>query len=321
MSGAMTESDPLISATYEQPPQPRHDDYGQSDGRWLDISWGEHLKSVTVESELGSTPISYVEMGEGPPVLFVHGLGGSWRNWLENIPFFAESHRVVALDLPGFGLSPAPPEPVSMAAYGDCLLAFADRVGLPAETALIGHSMGGFISTEAVLKAEDRFSSLVLASAAGVSFATMRESRKAVIGLLVRMMLPIANQRMERNLGRKRLREASFAGVIAHPNLISREMLWELGSYAVNSQSLIEAAYALAGYDTREQLAKIDLPTLIIWGEQDWLVPVTAAWEYNRRIARSELSIIHDCGHMVELERPARFNSEVERFVNHSDHR
>lgn len=317
----MSEPEPLIGTTHEKSPPPRHRDYGRSDGEWLEIPWGRYLKSVTVDSDLGTTPISYVEMGEGPPVLFVHGLGGSWRNWLENIPYFARSHRVVALDLPGFGLSSAPPEPISMAAFGDCLLAFADAVGLPAETALIGHSMGGFISTEAVLEAPDRFSSLVLVSAAGVSFATMRGSRKAIIGLLVRLLLPIANQRMERNLGRKRLRTASFAGVIAHPNLIRREMLWELGSYAINSQSLIEAAYALAGYDTREQLPKIGLPTLIVWGEQDRLVPVEAAWEYNRRITDSELSVIHDCGHMVELERPARFNSEVGNFVDNAGRR
>lgn len=307
---------PLIEATYEEAPPPRHEDYGRSDGEWLQIEWSRYLNSVTVDSALGTTPVSYVEIGQGPPVLFVHGLGGSWRNWLENIPYFARNHRVVALDLPGFGLSPAPPEPVTMARYGDLLLRFSEAVGLPRETALVGHSMGGFISTEAVLAAPDRFRRLVLASAAGVSFATMRDSRKAVIGLLVRLVLPIANQRLERNLGRHRLRTASFAGVIAHPNLIRRELLWELGSYAVNSQCLIEAAYALAGYDTREQLPRIQLPTLIVWGEQDRLVPVNAAWEYNDRIPDSELSIIHDCGHMVELERPARFNGEVERFID-----
>lgn len=312
----MSEPDSLVGTAMPTPPPPRHDDYGHSDGQWLKVDWSSHLRSLTVDSRLGSTRVSYVEMGAGPPVLFVHGLGGSWRNWLENIPHFARRHRVVALDLPGFGLSPAPPEPVSIAGYGDLLLRFADTVGLSGETALIGHSMGGFIATESVLEAPDRFRRLVLASAAGVSFATMRESRKAVIGMIVRLMLPLAARRVESNLGRSRLRTASFAGVIAHPNLIRRELLWELGSYAVNSPSLVEAAYALAGYDTREQLAKITVPTMIVWGEQDRLVPVEAAFDYAERIARSELSIIHDCGHMVELERPGRFNSEVERFVD-----
>jgi len=312
----MEQPDPLIGVTYTKPPAPRHADYGRSDGAWLETDWAAHIREVTVESELGITPVSYVEMGEGPPVLFVHGLGGSWRNWLENIPHFAKTHRVVAPDLPGFGLSAAPPEPITMSAYGDFLVKFSDAVGLPPETALVGHSMGGFISTEAVIEVPDRYRCLVLVSAAGVSFATMRESSKAVIGLLIRIMLPIANQRIAPNLGRKRLRTASFAGVIAHPNLIRREMLWELGQYAVNSQSLIEAAYALAGYDTRERLAEIRVPTLIVWGEQDRLVPTSGAYEYQRRIAGSRLTVIHDSGHMVELERPDRFNLEVGEFID-----
>lgn len=312
----MDEPEPLIGATYEKSPPPRHADYGRSDGAWLEIDWTGYLNEIKVESDLGETRVSYVEMGEGPPALFVHGLGGSWRNWLENIPPFARDHRVVALDLPGFGRSPAPPEPVSMGRYGDLLVKFADAVGLPPETALVGHSMGGFISTEAVIEAPERFRCLVLVSAAGVSFATMSESRKTLIGMLVRVMLPIANTRIAPNLGRKRLRTASFAGVIAHPNLIRREMLWELGSYAVNSPSLIEAAYALAGYDTRERLSEIEIPTLIVWGEQDRLVPAGAAHEYQRRIRGSKLTMIHDCGHMVELERPGRFNLEVGGFLD-----
>lgn len=311
----MDAPEPLIEATYTKAPPPRHADYGHSDGAWLAIDWSRHLEEIAIESSLGCTPVSYVEMGEGPPLVFVHGLGGSWRNWLENIPHFARTHRVIAPDLPGFGLSAAPPEPVSMAGYGDFLVRFVDALDLPPETVLIGHSMGGFISTEAVIEAPHRFARLVLVSAAGISFATMRDSRKAVIGALVRLMLPIANRRMERNLGRKRLRTASFAGVIAHPDLIRRELLWELGEYAVNSPSLIEAAYALAGYDTRERLAEIEVPTLVVWGEQDRLVPPDAAYEYHRRIPGSKLTMIHDCGHMVELERPVRFNFEVGEFI------
>ncbi|MBN8867489.1 MAG: alpha/beta fold hydrolase [Solirubrobacterales bacterium] len=310
----MTDSEGLIME--QEPPAPVHDDYGVSDGRWLEIDWSRRIREVTITSELGTTPVSYVEMGEGSPILLVHGLGGSWRNWLENIPFLSDEHRVVALDLPGFGLSPMPKEPISMPAYGDLVLRFADAVGLGPDTYLIGHSMGGFISTEALTAEPARFDRLSLVSAAGISFATMTGTRKSVTAAIVKMMIPVAAGRMERNLGRKRLRAASFAGVIAHPSLIGREMLWELGNYAtLRSPALFEAAYALGGYDSRDCLSQIAVPTQIVWGQQDRLVPVGAAHSYARRIPDSELSLIDDCGHMVQLERPARFNGEISRFA------
>lgn len=313
MTDAVTENDALIADS--TPPDPVHDDYGVSDGRWLKIDWTEHLNEVTVTSGLGETAVSYVELGEGPPLLLVHGLGGSWRNWLENIPYLSDRHRVVALDLPGFGLSPMPGEPVSMDTYGDLVLAFADAVGLGPDTFLVGHSMGGFIATEAVTSAPERFGRLSLVSAAGISFATMSGYRKSVTAAVVKMMIPIATARIERHLGRKRLRSASFAGVIAHPGMIGPEILWELGYYTTNhSPALYDAANALWGYDNRESLSEIEVPTQIVWGQQDRLVPVGAAYEYAERIRDSELSLVDDCGHMVQLERPARFNGELSRF-------
>lgn len=310
----MEENDGLINE--QAPPAPVHDDYGVSDGRWLEIDWSERIREVTVTSKLGTTPVSYVDQGEGPPILLCHGLGGSWRNWLENIPFLADNHRVVALDLPGFGLSPMPKESISMPAYGDLLLKFADAVDLGPETFLIGHSMGGFISTEALFASPDRFERLSLVSAAGISFATISGTRKSVTAVIVKAMIPIAASRAERNLTRKRLRAASFAGVIAHPSMIGLEILWELGNYAaLRSPALFEAAYSLAGYDNREGLGRISVPTQIVWGQQDRLVPVGAAHSYARRIQDSELSLVDDCGHMVQLERPARFNGEISRFA------
>ena len=301
---------------FVEAPPPQHDDYGVSDGEWLRIDWQEHLRSVTVDSALGRTDVSYVEMGEGPAVLLVHGLGGSWRNWLENIPALSRNHRVVALDLPGFGHSPLPPEPITMKAYGDLVVAFADELELDQETALVGHSMGGVSSTEAVIEAPERFSSLTLVAAAGITFAKVSQTRKELTKTAMRVLLPIASARSERSLGRKRLRTASFVGVIAHPSMISREMLWELTAYGITAPGMIQAAYAMAGYDTRHRLSEITLPTLLIWGEQDRLVPVGAAHAYAKRIKTSEMHLVGDTGHMVQMERPLRFNQVLEDFIS-----
>lgn len=295
---------------------PGADDYARSDGEWLRIDWADRVRRVTVESALGSTTVNYVESGEGPPVLMVHGLGGSWRNWLENIPYLSRRHRVVALDLPGFGTSPLPERQITIGSYGDFLVGFADALDLDPDTALVGHSMGGFISTEAAIARPERFSSLVLVAAAGITYAWVTPSQKDMAKLIVKAMMPLASGSLERNFGRSRLRAAQFAGVFAHPTRISREMLWELGSYAIDAPGLIQAAYALAGYDTRDRLPEIRIPTLLIWGNKDLLVPVPAAYAYRRKIPRAELSLLDDTGHMIQMERPARFNDDVEEFID-----
>jgi pimeloyl-ACP methyl ester carboxylesterase len=203
-----------------------------------------------------------------------------------------------------------------MKSYGNFLVAFADRIGLDRETALVGHSMGGFIATEAAILSPERFSSLTLVAAAGITYARLRRSQKDMAWPIARMMMPAAANRVERNFGRSRLRAAQFVGVMAHPERISREMLWELASYGIRAPATLQAAYEMAGYDTRERLPEITLPTLLIWGNQDRLVPVSAAFAYRKRMPQAELALIDDTGHMVQMERPRRFNADVEEFID-----
>src|SRR5689334_10196271 len=80
---------------------------------WLDLDWREHQRWVEVEGQ----PVNVIELGEGPPIVFVHGLSGSWPNWLEQLPVLAARHRAIALDLPGFGHSPMPSETITIAYY------------------------------------------------------------------------------------------------------------------------------------------------------------------------------------------------------------
>ena len=114
-------------------------------------------------------------LGAGIDLVFVHGLSGCWQNWLENLPHFARNHRVLAPDLPGFGASPMPPWEVSIEAYGRLLHDFCTAAGV-GDCAVIGNSMGGFISAEAATTAPDRFAKLVLVSSAGASHARMRRA-------------------------------------------------------------------------------------------------------------------------------------------------
>ncbi len=151
------------------------------------IDWREHLRRV----ELPGAEVNYVEMGEGEPIVFVHGLSGCWQNWLENLPHFARSHRVIALDLPGFGESPMPSWPIEIPAYGRLLHDFCEKLGIAGSATLVGNSMGGFVATEAVIDAPGRFDRLVLVSAAGITYARARNEPAAMLGRLAQMSGPV----------------------------------------------------------------------------------------------------------------------------------
>jgi pimeloyl-ACP methyl ester carboxylesterase len=297
----------LPSATPTDEPDP----YGNPDPEWLRIDWRDHLRQIDV---VGAR-VNYVEMGEGPPILFVHGLSGAWQNWLETLPHFARTHRVIALDLPGFGASPMPPWQISIPSYGRFVRDFCERVGID-RCSLVGNSMGGFIATEVAITDPERVDDLSLVSAAGVTWARARREPAAVVARMGRAATPVLLRFHMSGIRRQRLRKGYFQGVFFDPDSIRREMLWENVVPALNSPGYYDALTTLWGYDIRDRLEEIDVPTLIVWGRNDRVVPVPAAVSYKKRIGENaELVIFDRCGHVPQIERPVRFNRVLERFV------
>jgi pimeloyl-ACP methyl ester carboxylesterase len=295
------------------PPTPADgpDPYGNPDPDWLRTDWREHLKRLDV---VGATA-NYVEMGEGPPLLFVHGLSGAWQNWLENIQHFARTHRVVAVDLPGFGSSPMPPWEISIPAYGRFLRDFCERLGI-GRCSLVGNSMGGFIATEVAITDPERVDDLVLVSAAGITWARARREPAEMLARVGRAAAPFALRFQMSGIRRAKFRERAFNGVFFDPNGLRREMLWENVVPAFQSPGYFDAMRNLVGYDIRHRLEEIEIPTLIVWGRNDRVVPVPAALSYRKRIGgNAELVIFDRCGHVPQIERPVRFNRVVEDFL------
>jgi pimeloyl-ACP methyl ester carboxylesterase len=287
------------------------DPYGDPDPEWLRINWREHRHEVDVVG----AKANYVEMGKGPPLLFVHGLSGCWQNWLENIPHFARSHRVVAVDLPGFGASPMPPWQISIPAFGRFLRDFCERIGID-RCSLVGNSMGGFIATELAITEPERIDDLTLISAAGITWAGARREPAAVIGRIGRAGAPVLLKLQTSGIKRAKLRRAAFQGVFFDPLSLRREVLWENFVPAMQSPGYYDALVTLWGYDIRDRLEEIGVPTLIVWGRNDRVVPVPAALSYKKRIGENaELVIFDHCGHVPQIERPTRFNRLLEDFL------
>jgi len=287
------------------------DPYGNPDPEWLRIAWREHLQRVDVVG----TSVNYVEIGAGPPLLFVHGLSGCWQNWLENIPHFARSHRVLAVDLPGFGTSPMPPWEISIQNYGRFLRDFCERLGV-GRCSLVGNSMGGFIATELAISDPERVDDLALVSAAGITWASARREPAEMLGRVGRAAAPLALRFQMSAIRRPGFRRRAFGGVFHDPNALRPEMLWENVVPAFKSPGYFDAIRNLVGYDIRNRLEEIGVPTLIVWGRNDRVVPVPAALSYKRRIGdNAELVIFDRCGHVPQIERPTRFNRMLEDFL------
>jgi pimeloyl-ACP methyl ester carboxylesterase len=311
-----------VSTTPTRPPRetspgtpqlaPLRDGYGP-DGRseWLDVDWRQHLRSVEVDG----TRVNFVEMGSGPPLVFVHGLAGCWQNWLENIPHFARSHRVIAVDLPGFGESELPPQDISIPGYGRFVDAFLGAAGVE-RAAVVGNSMGGFIAAEVALSHPSRVDKLVLVSAAGL--VTVPPRRLALATRLApyfHLMTARTVGRREHWVRRRGLRRTFLYGVARHPDLLQPELCYEIASGA-GKPGFIDALAAVLDYDFRDRLSDITHPTLIVWGEEDRIVPVGGAHEYERLIANSRKEIFRDTGHVPMIERPHRFNALLEEFLS-----
>ncbi len=287
-------------------------DYGEPDPEWLKIDWRRHLHQVDLP---GAKGVNYAEIGEGDPILFIHGIAGCWRNWLENLPYFGRTHRAIALDLPGFGDSPMPSWPITMGDYGRLIHDFCERLGIEKVAALVGNSMGGFIATEAVIEEPDRFDRLVLISAAGVSFAEWEGRSFDAASRIFKAAIPMMSGERRSYWTRPRGRKLAFGRIFRNPNKLRPELLAEQVRPGLQAPGFSDALTAIWGYDTRARLPEIEIPTMVVWGLNDQIVPVEGAIAYHRLIPRSRLEIFERTGHLPMLERPRRFNPLLEGFI------
>jgi pimeloyl-ACP methyl ester carboxylesterase len=255
---------------------------------------------------------------DAQPLVFVHGLSGCWQNWLEQLPAFAERHRVIALDLPGFGYSPMPREQISISAYARTLDGLFGQLGIDAAT-VVGNSMGGFIGAELAIAFPQRVERLVLVSAAGISTHAPRGSARTVPVLhrLERILMATGAwtaSKSETVARRPRLREATLNVVLRHPDELPAALAAEQLRGA-GKPGFLGGLEAVFDYQIRERLGEIACPTLIVWGDHDRLITVRDADLFAELIPNARKVVFEDTGHMSMIERPAAFNRLLDDFV------
>jgi pimeloyl-ACP methyl ester carboxylesterase len=301
------------SARPGSPFKARHagDDYGAiAQPDWREVDWQRHLRQLRVDG----TEVNFVDYGEGSPgmhpVVFIHGLGGCWQNWLENIPrMAAEGRRVIALDLPGFGFSEMPREAISISGYGQCVNAVCDELDL-GEVVLVGNSMGGFTAAETAIQYPERVARIVLNSAAGLTTSDLAHAPLLAGARIVAAIGARTAAMSDKLVVRKRLRWPVYYTFIRYPNRIPTDLLYEI-TRGSGRPGFHPALKAIFEYDYRDRLPEIRCPTLVIWGADDMLVPQRDADEYVRLIPGARKVVLEDTGHSAMIERPPTFNDLV----------
>jgi pimeloyl-ACP methyl ester carboxylesterase len=277
---------------------------------WRAVDWRAHQRWV----EIDGSPVNVVALGDGPPLLFVHGLMGCWQNWLGQLPHFARSQRVIALDLPGFGASPLPASgEISIQGYARTLDALLAALGV--ERAVVaGNSLGGFVAAELALSFPARVDKLVLVSASGLSAAHVKRDPTEVAPHVAAAVLARAATRREWIFRRPRLRDACAGYIIRHPGRVPADLLYEQLAAAA-APGFLGATLSSMRFSLEDRLAGIDAPALVVWGREDRVVPPADAPRFAAGIGGAELVWFEDTGHVPMLEHPARFNRVIDEFL------
>jgi pimeloyl-ACP methyl ester carboxylesterase len=281
------------------------------DAAWMAVDWPALQRPLEL---LGRRVNVRDTGGSGAPLLFLHGWSSNWQIFLLNIAAFMRTHRCLAIDLPGFGASEMPAEPISMRGYAKTVDAMCDALGVEC-VSVVGNSMGGFIGAELALSFDTRVDRLVLVSAAGLSTEQVARGPSIALARLITAGVPYTRRFEAPVVHRPRLRRAAMQWVIRYPEKLSVPLAQEL-VLSFGKPGFVPALKALLEYSYRDRLARIEIPVLIVWGRNDLLVPVGDAVRYQRLIGdNARVEIFEDTGHAPMLERPSRFNALLRAFL------
>ena len=289
------------------------------------LSWAPDRPPSALAGRWAPPPSQFLEVGglrvhlrdEGPrddarPMVLLHGTSASlhtWDGWTREL---ATRHRVIRIDLPGFGLTgPAPGDDYSLAAYTRFLAATLDALGVRRCT-LAGNSFGGRIAWQAALDLPDRVERLILVDAGGYPSA----DAKVPIGFRA-ARIPVLRNIMEWILPRRAV-ESSVRNVYGHPERVTPELVdryYDLTLRAGNRHALAERFRQTPSDTGSDEIARLRLPVLILWGGRDQLIPPAAAERFHHDIAGSRVVMFDDLGHVPHEEDPARTVAAVLPFV------
>ena len=235
--------------------------------------------------------------GNGPLVLFLHGIGGHRHHWSHQLPVFATRFRAVAWDARGYGDSDDYDGPLDFSSFTQDVLRVLEHFKAP-KAHLVGLSMGGRIARNFALRYPERVSRLVLANTTpGFDALTPEQVKKFV------------EERRNRTPESMRALISKHARAGAYDDLLA-------SFRALRQPSYLKTLEASVAQDRAAPLEKIRVPTLVVTSDEDRVYPPSIARAMAKRIPGARLAVISGAGHLSNLEQPAQFNQVVLRFLS-----
>lgn len=270
--------------------------------------------------DVGGLPTRYLTAGTaGPPLVLLHGVGDDAFDWQWVMPALARTHRVYAPDLPGSGGSGKPDVDYSPAFFTRFVATFLDALGVD-RAAVIGNSLGGLVGLRLALAEPERVAALGLVSSAGLG----REVTYALRSLALPGYGKLAVAWGKRPPGAAQRALGRSALLFARPWRVPREWLKEqyrlarLPGFLEAQLATVRAQVGLKGQREVlvDRLAHLKVPTLVVWGTRDRVLPYSHAHGAVARLQRGSLDLIADCGHSPQVEQPKRFVSSLAEFLS-----
>ncbi|OGX83682.1 alpha/beta hydrolase [Hymenobacter lapidarius] len=237
----------------------------------------------------------FVEEGQGPVLLLLHGLFGALSNWQDVVSEFATDHRVIIPLLPVYEMPLSQAGVPGLVAYVE---GFVAAIGLPASFTLLGNSLGGHVALVYALKNPARVNRIVLTGSSGL---------------------------FENSMGASFPKRGDYAYVkervgftFYDPTLATQELVDEVFN-VTNSNAkclrMIAIARSAQRHNLSKELTKITVPVLLVWGLNDTITPPPVAHEFARLLPHAELRFLDHCCHAPMMERPVGFNTYLRRFL------
>jgi proline-specific peptidase len=285
-----------------------HSAFGQGAAGYLSIP----SKRIS----LSGVNVHFVEAGKGPPLLFLHGLGGSWKDWSANLPAFAATYQVMAIDFPGFGDSDKPETKYSIDWFTHIVETFIRERKLK-QVNVVGHSMGGLVALDLAARLNSWVKTLIVTDVVGIG----DKSEFISYAMTKKIMGPETRWESFEKFLQDEFRAMVDSFIKDQKPKTAREFFESVpknpftGNPFLPMTPNVQMTASIIDFDIRPKLASIRQPTLILWGAKDPVAPPKDASLLKKEILQSRLVLFPDTGHSPMIEHPSLFNQELGKFL------